>query len=123
VNGRIDLIRRTDTREIIVIDFKSTERAQEEDVSRTQLHVYALGYRELTGNPADLIEIYNLDHGGSQREEVDEQLEQQTRLEIVEAGAALRTNRLRRLETWCSTCAKCDLAGICRAREVAAPSA
>jgi DNA helicase-2/ATP-dependent DNA helicase PcrA len=123
VNGRIDLIRRTDTREIIVIDFKSTERAQEEDVSRTQLHVYALGYRELTGNPADLIEIYNLDHGGSQREEVDEQLEQQTRLEIVEAGAALRMNRLRRLERWCGTCAKCDLAGICRAREVAAPSA
>jgi len=123
VNGRIDLIRRTDTREIIVIDFKSTERAQEEDVSRTQLHVYALGYRELTGNPADLIEIYNLDHGGSQREEVDEQLEQQTRLEIVEAGAALRTNRLRRLERWCGTCAKCDLAGICRTREVAAPPA
>ena len=119
VNGRIDLIRRTDTREIIVIDFKSTERAQEEDVSRTQLHVYALGYRELTGNAADLIEIYNLDHGGSQREEVDEQLEQQTRLEIVEAGAALRTNRLHRLERWCGTCAKCDLAGICRAREAA----
>jgi DNA helicase-2/ATP-dependent DNA helicase PcrA len=122
VNGRIDLIRRTDTREIIVIDFKSTERAQEEDVSRTQLHVYALGYRELTGNPADLIEIYNLDHGGSQREEVDEELEQQTRLEIVEAGAALRTNRLHRLQTWSGTCAKCDLVGICRAREVAIPS-
>ena len=81
------------------------------------------GYRELTGNPADLIEIYNLDHGGSQREEVDEQLEQQTRLEIVEAGAALRTNRLRRLERWCGTCATCDLAGICRTREVAAPPA
>jgi DNA helicase II / ATP-dependent DNA helicase PcrA len=120
VNGRIDLIRRTDTREIIVIDFKSTERAQQEDVSRTQLHVYALGYRELTGNPADLIEIYNLDHGGSQREEVDEELEQTTRLQIIEAGDALRANRLERLERWCGTCAKCDLAGICRAREVAA---
>ncbi len=49
---------------------KSTERAQDEDVSRTQLHIYALGYRELTGSPADLIEIYNLDEKGKhQREE------------------------------------------------------
>jgi DNA helicase-2/ATP-dependent DNA helicase PcrA len=120
VNGRIDLIRRTDTKEIIVIDFKSTERAQEEDVTKTQLHVYALGYRELTGNPADLIEIYNLDHGRRQREEVDPQMEKRTREEIQRAGHLLRANQLPRLGLWGDTCLKCDLAGICRARELAA---
>jgi ATP-dependent DNA helicase UvrD/PcrA len=114
VNGRIDLIRRTDTREIIVIDFKSTERAQEEDVTRMQLHVYTLGYKELTGNAADLIEIYNLDDGGTVREEVDRALEARTRDEIVRAGGALRTNQLRRIERWGECCGKCDLAGICR---------
>ncbi len=39
VNGRIDLIRRTDTNETIVVDFKSTHRAQDEDVTRQQLHI------------------------------------------------------------------------------------
>lgn len=118
VNGRIDLIRRTDTHEIIVIDFKSTERAQKEDVSRTQLHIYALGYRELTGTSADLIEVYNLDHGGSQREEVDPALEEKTREAVVEAGVALRGNQLDRLESWSTPCRVCDLAGICRTRPV-----
>lgn len=119
VNGRIDLIRRTDTKEIIVIDFKSTERAQEEDVTRTQLHIYALGYRELTGSSADLIEVYNLDHGGSQREEVDPALEAKTRQDVIEAGNGLRANALPRLSAWCRTCATCDLVGICRTREAA----
>ncbi len=45
VDGRIDLIRRLDTDEVAIVDFKSTDRAQAEDVTRDQLHVYALGYR------------------------------------------------------------------------------
>src|SRR5207247_2179749 len=43
VAGRIDLIRRLDTDETSIVDFKSSERAQPEDVTRDQLHVYALG--------------------------------------------------------------------------------
>ncbi len=49
VDGRIDLIKRLDTDETCIIDFKSTERAQAEELTRDQLHVYALGYKELTG--------------------------------------------------------------------------
>ena len=37
VDGRIDLIRRLDTDEVAIVDFKSTERAQAEDVTRDQL--------------------------------------------------------------------------------------
>lgn len=44
VDGRIDLIRRLDTDELAIVDFKSTDRAQEEEVTRDQLHVYAVGY-------------------------------------------------------------------------------
>src|SRR5262249_5377699 len=119
VNGRIDLIRKLDTNEIVVIDFKSSERVQSEDVTRMQLHVYALGYRELTGRGADLIERYNLDDGVPQREEVDAALEQETRDEVIEAGNALRINQLDRLQRWCDTCERCDLVGLCRTRETA----
>ena len=44
VDGRIDLITRLDTGETSIVDFKSTERAQAEDITRDQLHVYAVGY-------------------------------------------------------------------------------
>jgi DNA helicase-2/ATP-dependent DNA helicase PcrA len=120
VNGRIDLIRKLDTNEIVVIDFKSSERVQSEDVTRMQLHVYALGYRELTGNGADLIERYNLDDGVPQREEVDAALEQETREDVIRAGNALRINQLERYSSWNEACDRCDLVGLCRTREAAA---
>ena len=61
VAGRIDLVRRIDTGEITIVDLKSNDRAQAEAVTETQLHVYALGYQELTGRRADYVEIYELD--------------------------------------------------------------
>ena len=48
VNGRIDLVRRIDTGETTIVDLKSSDRAQAEEVTETQLHIYALGYQELT---------------------------------------------------------------------------
>jgi DNA helicase-2/ATP-dependent DNA helicase PcrA len=60
VSGRIDLIRRTDRDETAIVDFKSSERAQEEDVTRVQLSVYAVGYEQMFGRRADLIEIHNM---------------------------------------------------------------
>ncbi len=75
VDGRIDLVRRLDTDELSIVDFKSTARAQDEDVTRDQLHVYAVGYEELTGERADLIEVLNLDEEGKTiREEVEDPL-------------------------------------------------
>lgn len=112
VHGRIDLIRRSDTNEVIIIDFKSTERSQEEDVTRQQLHIYALGYQQLTGSRADLVEIYNLDEGAGAtvRELVDDAMLQQTEAAIVSAGLDIKENRLCRA----GHCSGCDLTGICR---------
>lgn len=64
VNGRIDLIKRLETDEVAIVDFKSTEDAQDSDMTRDQLSVYALGYRELTGASADRIQVLNLDERG-----------------------------------------------------------
>ena len=114
VNGRIDLIRRADTNEVLIVDFKSDERAQAEDITQRQLHVYAVGYEQLTGMRADLIEIHNLDRGGAIREVIDDALTEDTLEIVMEAGYALRENALPRLINWCADCANCDLAAICR---------
>ena len=112
VRGRIDLIRRTDTKQVIVIDFKSTDRAQAEDITRSQLHIYAMGYQQLVGKPADLVEIYNLDEGAGAavRELVDADMMRKTENAVVHAGGAIRDNTLPRL----AKCAGCDFKGICR---------
>jgi DNA helicase-2/ATP-dependent DNA helicase PcrA len=115
VDGRIDLIRRLDTDELAIVDFKSTARAQDEDVTRDQLHVYAVGYEELTGERADIIEVLNLDEEGKTvREEVEDPLLVNVRSRIKVAGESLRDNELPRLELWSDTCGKCDLAELCR---------
>jgi DNA helicase-2/ATP-dependent DNA helicase PcrA len=117
VNGRIDLIKRLDTDEVAIVDFKSSERVQAEEVTRAQLHTYAIGYRQLTGNNVDLVEVLNLDKGGRNvREVVEADMLQSTEAEIRRAGIAIRENRLERLGAWCGTCSSCDLAGVCRTR-------
>lgn len=113
--ARIDLVRRLDTDELSIVDFKSTARAQDEDVTRDQLHVYAVGYEELTGERADLIEVLNLDEEGKTiREEVEEPLLVDVRSQIRDAGDSLRENNLPRLAAWGEQCTKCDLAELCR---------
>jgi len=118
VDGRIDLIRRLDTGEVAIVDFKSTDRAQAENVTRDQLHVYAVGYQELTGKTADLIEVLNLDENGkTTREPVNDPLLNSVRHKIRDAGEALRTHNLARFEAWNEhACGSCDLVGLCRER-------
>ena len=115
VDGRIDLVRRLDKDELAIVDFKSTARAQDEDVTRDQLHVYVVGYEELTGERADLIEVLNLDEQGKTiRELVEDPLLVDVRGRIKDAGDSLRENSLPRLPIWEDKCSKCDLAELCR---------
>lgn len=94
VTGRIDLIKHIETGETSIVDFKSTERAQAEDVTRDQLHVYALGFTDLTGDKADLVEVLNLDAAGrNTREKIDETLLENTRSKIMLAANDLREGR------------------------------
>lgn len=118
VDGRIDLIRRLDTDELAIVDFKSNERAQADDITRAQLHTYAVGYEELTGDSADIIEVLNLDDKGkTEREEINQTLLDGVRDEIRMAGESLRDNHLPRLVHWDDDkCGTCDLVGLCRDR-------
>lgn len=115
VVGRIDLVRRLDSGEIAIVDFKSSERAQAEDITRSQLHIYAVGYRQLTGTSADVVEVMNLDpKGKNTREEIDQDMLIGILDRVETAGEALRRNELPRLEDWCPSCERCDVRGICR---------
>jgi DNA helicase-2/ATP-dependent DNA helicase PcrA len=116
INGRIDLIRRTDTDELVIVDFKSDERAQVEEITEKQLHIYAYGYEQLSGRRADLIEVHNLDKGGALREVVDQTMLTNTITSVHEAGIRLREDNLPRLDRWTKTCQRCDVVGICRRR-------
>jgi DNA helicase-2/ATP-dependent DNA helicase PcrA len=122
VSGRIDLIRRTDTDEIAIVDFKSSEDTQPQEMSRLQLQVYAAGYQKLTGKDADLVEIHNLEVGHIHREEVQESVIQQTLQRVVEAGKQIRDVDLPKYHAWCSACEGCDMVGICRRKPVPAKS-
>ena len=118
VSGRIDLIRRTDTNKIAIVDFKSGEKAQTREMTRLQLHVYAAGYRKTTGRDADLIEIHNLEErkGNVYQEPVEATVVQQTLDRVVDAGKQIRDVKLPKHERWCRVCASCDMVGLCRTK-------
>jgi len=114
VAGRIDLVRRLDTGEVTIVDLKSNERAQAEAVTETQLHIYALGYRELTGRNADYVEIYELDEQKQKTRSVDEELMGEVAQSVKGAAKALRENTLK-AKPHKKTCGNCDYCNLCSA--------
>ena len=122
VNGRIDLVRRLDTDETSIVDLKSSERAQAEAVTEAQLHVYALGYQELTGRNADYVEIYELDGRKRKARSVDDDFIDDVKAHTRAAAAALRAGNLPAQPTT-NKCATCDYLGICTAgRDATTPT-
>jgi DNA helicase-2/ATP-dependent DNA helicase PcrA len=114
VVGRIDLVRRIDTGETTIVDLKSNDRAQPEEVTETQLHVYALGYAELTGRRADFVEIYELDERKRKPRSVDDDFINDVKENVRAAAVALRQGALPATPTP-AKCGKCDYRGMCTA--------
>lgn len=120
VTGRIDLIRRRSTNEVVVIDFKSNDRTQQEEVTDLQLRVYALGYEQATGERATEVVVDNLDDlPNPRRSTVDDAMLVEAADAVREVGGRLRGNAYPRAprgdgaEAWDRTCERCDLVGIC----------
>jgi DNA helicase II / ATP-dependent DNA helicase PcrA len=112
VNGRVDLVRKIATGDTTIVDLKSTRRAQAEELTEAQLHIYALGYRELTGRDADFVEIYNLDEGRRVPRSVDDELIEDVRGDVRRAAAALRDNDFE-AQPEPRKCSKCDYLAFC----------
>lgn len=114
VVGRIDLVRRIDTGETTIVDLKSSDRAQTEEVTEAQLHVYALGYQDLTGRRPDYVEIYELDERKRKPRSVDDDFIDDVKIKVREAATALRTSALPAVPS-ANKCAGCDYRGMCTA--------
>ena len=114
IRGRIDLVRRTDTGETTIVDLKSNERSQQEEITEAQLHTYALGYKELTGRDADFVEIYELAERRQRPRPVDEDFISDVRKQTQAAAAALREMRLEPAPT-ATKCGQCDFSSLCSA--------
>jgi DNA helicase-2/ATP-dependent DNA helicase PcrA len=121
VNGRIDLVRRVDTGETTIVDLKSTARAQAEDVTEAQLHVYALGYQDLTGRRPDYVEIYELDERRRKPRSVDDDFIVEVKARTREAAQGLRTGALPAAPA-SKKCAACDYCGMCTAGRAVVPA-
>jgi DNA helicase II / ATP-dependent DNA helicase PcrA len=85
---------------------RPSDRAQAEDVTWDQLHLYALDYQELTGESSDLVEVLNLDADqGSTREVVEETGSARGSQGEDRAAAILRReNNLLRHPPGCTVC-------------------
>jgi DNA helicase II / ATP-dependent DNA helicase PcrA len=114
VIGRIDLVRRIDTNETTIVDLKSSDRAQPEDVTETQLHIYALGYEELTGRRADYVEIYELDERKRKPRSVDDDFISDVKSKVRGAANALRQGTMP-TNASVPKCRQCDYRGMCSA--------
>ncbi|MGB7213334.1 MAG: ATP-dependent DNA helicase [Gemmatimonadales bacterium] len=114
ITGRIDLVRRLDTGETTIVDLKSSDRAQAEEVTDTQLHIYALGYQELTGRRPDFVETYELDEGKRKPRAVDDDFIADVKAKTRNAAHALRNGALPP-EPEKRKCGACDYCGMCSA--------
>jgi DNA helicase-2/ATP-dependent DNA helicase PcrA len=114
VSGRIDLVRRRDTNEIAIVDLKSTERAQTEELTDAQLHVYALGYRELTGKDADFVETYILEENKRRARSVDGDFIEDVKDMVRATAKALRSNQFGPNPVL-KNCTRCDFGRMCSA--------
>jgi DNA helicase-2/ATP-dependent DNA helicase PcrA len=107
-----------------VIDFKSNDRTQQEEVTDLQLRVYALGYEQATGERASEVVVDNLDDlTNPRRSQVDQTMLNEAATAVREVGSRLRGNAYPRMprgptaKDWDRTCDRCDLAGICGRHE------
>ncbi|MFZ2897359.1 MAG: ATP-dependent helicase [Saprospiraceae bacterium] len=97
VNGKMDLIKKKNldgSVEKTIIDFKSTEDAQAYHATIDQLQLYALGYKELTGENADFLQIYNLDTNDAYKNELTVSDLDNMKEKIIHAANEIRNNHL-----------------------------
>ena len=112
VMGRIDLVRRMDTDETTIVDLKTSERSQQEDVTEKQLHIYVVGHEQLTGRAADFVEIYELDERKPKPRSVDGEFVEEVKEAVRDAAEALREGSVGPRPVL-AICQACDYQRMC----------
>lgn len=65
INGRVDLVKNNRSGEIVIIDFKSSDKAIADTSKNMQLYLYALGYYKYTGIMPTAIHSYDVSNQDS----------------------------------------------------------
>lgn len=118
VNGRIDLVKKVeeDGEKTVIVDFKTANKTVIDSINSNQLKIYALGYKELTGQMADYMEIYQLDSENRAREAISDDVIKKVSVDIRDAANNIRNNNL---EKRCAKerCSECHHRKICLSRQ------
>lgn len=118
VNGRIDLIKRKlyeNKYETTIIEFKSDDDPQKSKVTTEQLKLYALGHRELTGQKADYIQIYDIKSNTKKPPYLlEEQHLEETQTKIRSTANEIRSQHFDRVDKKeiCTNCFQCQLCSV-----------
>ncbi|HMV80453.1 MAG TPA: ATP-dependent DNA helicase [Leptospiraceae bacterium] len=118
VNGRIDLVKKKNldgTVETTIIDFKSAKDAQTFSISMDQLMLYAMGYKELTGERADFLSVYNLDENRPHKQKLEDSHLDTTRENIISAANKIRSNEFTKTSAP-AHCESCRQSRVCSKR-------
>jgi len=97
VNGRMDLIKKRDLNgepRTYIVDFKSEYDVQRNAVGIKQLLLYALGYKALTGENADYLQIYDFASGQENNFRLNNEQMHKAEDEIKVAADKIRNNNL-----------------------------
>jgi len=122
VSGRIDLIKRKNFKgnmETTIIEFKSSNEAQDKKITEEQLYLYGLGHKELTGEKADYIRIYILqdkENNSESNKGISKKLEENHLIEIEEKiKNVVNDIRNKKFERVCqySICKECNQKALC----------
>ncbi|WP_027087429.1 ATP-dependent helicase [Cohnella panacarvi] len=110
VNGRIDLVRNTETNTTTIIDFKSDKSAQSDELINDQLAIYALGYKKLTGQAPNFVESYILEENYPKQIEVTETLLKDIEQKILQVQSSIEGNSFNKVKGYnhdhpiCTSC-------------------
>ncbi|MCO1334871.1 ATP-dependent helicase [Microbulbifer sp. OS29] len=97
INGRMDLIKKRDLDGVdktYIVDFKSEYKEDRHALGVKQLLLYALGYKELTGNTADFLQIYDFATSNENNIRLSNTDLDDAAAEIVNAADKIRNNDL-----------------------------
>lgn len=119
VSGRIDLVLKRDIAGnvfVYVIDYKTNENANTEVENKIQTNIYSLGYKGVTDQYPDFVEIVNIDKNKTiSTQPVDKKQLDETIQSIKEAYNQITTNKLEKCYNNVR-CKICHKRGLCLTR-------
>lgn len=119
VNGRIDMIKHYNEdgeERTAIVDFKTANKRVLEQINTQQLKIYALGYKALTGQTADCMEIYHLDSQNSARKSITETVIREIAQEMKAVAENIRSNNLPR-QCNPQRCSECHSNYLCLSKK------